>query len=54
MMSGRWRWNCLPILIETRRKGIRVDEAQAAKLKKEFKQKESEVLSSIKSQTTLM
>ena len=26
----------LPILIETRRKGIRVDEAQAAKLKKEF------------------
>jgi len=43
----------LPILIETRRKGIRVDEAQAAKLKKEFKQKESEVLSSIKSQTTL-
>ena len=43
----------LPILIETRRTGIRVDEAQAAKLKKEFKQKESEVLYQIKSQTTL-
>jgi DNA polymerase I-like protein with 3'-5' exonuclease and polymerase domains len=43
----------LPILIETRRTGIRVDEAQAAKLKKEFKKKESEVLYQIKSQTTL-
>jgi DNA polymerase I-like protein with 3'-5' exonuclease and polymerase domains len=43
----------LPILIETRRKGIRVDEAQAAKLKKEFKKKESEVLHNIKKQTTL-
>ena len=43
----------LPILIDTRMRGIRVDEAQAARLKKEFKQKESEVLSSIKSQTTL-
>jgi len=43
----------LPILINTRMRGIRVDEDQAAKLKKEFKRKESEVLSSIKSQTTL-
>ena len=43
----------LPILIDTRRRGIRVDEEKASLLKKEFKQKESEVLSSIKSQTTL-
>ena len=43
----------LPILIDTRRRGIRVDEEKASLLKKEFKKKESEVLSSIKSQTTL-
>ena len=43
----------LPILIETRQRGIRVDEAKAAQLKKEFKRKESEVLGQIKSQTTL-
>ena len=40
-------------LIETRQRGIRVDEAKAAQLKKEFKRKESEVLGQIKSQTTL-
>ena len=43
----------LPVLIEMRRRGIRVDEEKAAMLKKEFKQKESEVLFKIKSQTTL-
>ena len=43
----------LPILIDTRSRGIRVDEEKASLLKKEFKKKESEVLSSIKSQTTL-
>jgi len=43
----------LPILIETRRAGIRVDEAKAAELKKEFKKKESFVLGKIKKETTL-
>ena len=43
----------LPILIETRRRGIRVDEAKAEKLKKEFKEKEFQVLKKIKEQTTL-
>jgi DNA polymerase I-like protein with 3'-5' exonuclease and polymerase domains len=43
----------LPILIETRRRGIRVDEEKAAVLKKEFKKKESEVLYKIKKETTL-
>ena len=43
----------LPILIDTRMKGIRVDEDKAVKLKKEFKQKEYEVLKKIKSETTI-
>ena len=43
----------LPILIETRMRGIRVDEEKAAKLKKEFKSKESNVLGEIKKQTTM-
>ena len=43
----------LPILIDTRMKGIRVDEDKAIKLKKEFKQKEYEVLKKIKSETTI-
>ena len=43
----------LPILIETRMRGIRVDEEKAAKLKKEFKIKESNVLGEIKKQTTM-
>ena len=43
----------LPILIDTRMRGIRVDENKAAALKKEFKQKESEVLGKIKKETTL-
>ena len=43
----------LPILIETRMTGIRVNEEKAASLKKEFKGKESEVLGQIKKQTTL-
>ena len=43
----------LPILIETRRRGIRVDEEKAVKLKKEFKEKEFQVLKKIKEQTTL-
>ena len=43
----------LPILIETRRKGIRVDEAKAADLKKEFVGKEKTILHEIKKQTTL-
>ena len=43
----------LPILIDTRMRGIRVDEGKAATLKKEFKSKESEVLSKIKKETTL-
>ena len=43
----------LPILIDTRMRGIRVDEEKAAGLKKEFKQKESIVLGKIKKETTL-
>ena len=43
----------LPILIETRRTGIRVDEEKAVKLKKEFKQKENIVLQKIKDETTM-
>jgi DNA polymerase I-like protein with 3'-5' exonuclease and polymerase domains len=43
----------LPILIETRQTGIRVDEEKAAQLKKEFKKKESMVLTEIKQKTTL-
>ena len=43
----------LPILIEMRRTGIRVDEQRAADLKKEFKKKESIVLGKIKKETTL-
>jgi len=43
----------LPILIETRRRGIRVDEEKAVKLKKEFKQKEFQVLKKIKEETTI-
>ena len=43
----------LPILIETRRRGIRVDEAKAADLKKEFVKKEKTILHEIKKQTTL-
>jgi DNA polymerase I-like protein with 3'-5' exonuclease and polymerase domains len=43
----------LPILIETRQRGIRVDEEKAAQLKKEFKKKESMVLTEIKQKTTL-
>ena len=43
----------LPILIETRRTGIRVDEEKAVKLKKEFKQKENIVLKKIKDETTM-
>jgi DNA polymerase I-like protein with 3'-5' exonuclease and polymerase domains len=43
----------LPILIETRRKGIRVDEAKAADLKKEFVSREKTILHEIKKQTTL-
>ena len=43
----------LPILIETRRKGIRVDEEKAISLKKEFKQKEYQVLKKIKDETTM-
>jgi DNA polymerase I-like protein with 3'-5' exonuclease and polymerase domains len=43
----------LPILIETRRRGIRVDEAKAEKLKKEFKEKEFHVLKKIKDETTI-
>jgi len=42
----------LPILIDTRRRGIRVDEEKAHLLKKEFKKKESEVLGKIKEETT--
>jgi len=45
--------NLLPILIETRRTGIRVDEEKAVKLKKEFKQKENIVLKKIKDETTM-
>jgi len=43
----------LPILIEMRRTGIRVDEAKAALLKKEFRKKEKDVLYKIKKETTL-
>ena len=43
----------LPILIETRRRGIRVDEEKAVKLKKEFKEKEYQVLKKIKDETTM-
>jgi len=43
----------LPILIETRRRGIRVDEEKAIKLKKEFKEKEFQVLKKIKEETTM-
>ena len=43
----------LPILIETRRRGIRVDEEKALKLKKEFKEKEYQVLKKIKEETTM-
>jgi DNA polymerase I-like protein with 3'-5' exonuclease and polymerase domains len=43
----------LPILIETRRRGIRVDEEKAVKLKKEFKEKEFQVLKKIKEETTM-
>ena len=42
----------LPILIDTRRRGIRVDEEKAHLLKKEFKKKEFEVLDKIKQETT--
>jgi len=43
----------LPILIDTRRTGIRVDEEKAAELKKEFIKKEKQVLHKIKQDTTL-
>tara|TARA_A100001015_G_scaffold42230_1_gene46275 strand:- start:25 stop:1893 length:1869 start_codon:yes stop_codon:yes gene_type:complete len=43
----------LPILIEMRRTGIRIDEDKAVRLKKEFKIKESELLGKIKKQTTI-
>jgi len=43
----------LPILIETRRKGIRIDEEKAATLKKEFVSREKTILNKIKKQTTL-
>ena len=43
----------LPILIKMRQRGIRVDEAKAHSLKKEFKQKESVVLKKIKDETTI-
>ena len=43
----------LPILIDTRMRGIRVDEEKAIKLKKEFKQKEYELLKKIKTETTM-
>jgi len=43
----------LPILIDTRMRGIRVDEEKASLLKKEFKSKESEVLNKIKKETSL-
>jgi len=43
----------LPILIETRRRGIRVDEEKAVSLKKEFKEKEYKVLNKIKEETTI-
>ena len=43
----------LPMLINTRRAGIRVDEERAYELKKEFKGKENEVLKKIKQETTM-
>ena len=43
----------LPILIETRRRGIRVDEEKAASLKKEFVSREKTILNKIKEQTTM-
>ena len=43
----------LPILQKMRATGIRVDEEKARLLKKEFKQKESSLLSKIKKETTL-
>jgi DNA polymerase I-like protein with 3'-5' exonuclease and polymerase domains len=43
----------LPILIDTRRRGIRVDEEKAHLLKKEFKTKEKNVLHKIKQETTI-
>ena len=43
----------LPILIETRRRGIRVDEEKAASLKKEFVAREKTILNKIKEQTTM-
>jgi DNA polymerase I-like protein with 3'-5' exonuclease and polymerase domains len=43
----------LPILHKMRATGIRVDEEKASLLKKEFKQKESLLLSKIKKETTL-
>jgi DNA polymerase I-like protein with 3'-5' exonuclease and polymerase domains len=43
----------LPILHKMRATGIRVDEEKASQLKKEFKQKESLLLSKIKKETTL-
>jgi DNA polymerase I-like protein with 3'-5' exonuclease and polymerase domains len=43
----------LPILIDTRRRGIRVDIEKAHLLKKEFKSKEKEVLHKIKKETTI-
>jgi DNA polymerase I-like protein with 3'-5' exonuclease and polymerase domains len=43
----------LPILIDTRRRGIRVDEEKARGLKKEFVAKEKIILQDIKKQTTL-
>ncbi len=43
----------LPILIDMRRRGIRVDIDKAEKIKKEFKQKETIVLKKIKEQTSI-
>ena len=43
----------LPILIDMRRTGIRIDEEKASQLKKEFKIKETELLNKIKKETTI-
>ena len=43
----------LPILIDMRRRGIRVDIDKAEQIKKEFKQKEAIVLKKIKDETTI-
>ena len=43
----------LPILIDMRRRGIRIDIEKAHLLKKEFKSKEKEVLHKIKQETTM-